>query len=307
MTAIRSAGPQALNLSSISARDIATVKNASDRNSIGGLASRIWDKVSDMFFGTDREEAKKCLFDLYMPNTPDARKINSFLTLQGLAGDGYKDRFQHTIENGVETYALLLDGDEKGEGVLLARKVFDCDLKAINATIASNDEVNKLAVQAKKDITRSSYYMDGKPLPDDVTLCDTARTAAKLLALDSALDTLNCTAAEKETVMTLANQALFGLIMANTERTDGLPPLCPTSDGQITEYRISREDGVIRLRALCTQDVDHVQDEVMRDEKKEAVREAPHMHKSLEMRIDIAIQADGQAETRKLDVLANKG
>lgn len=307
MTAIRSAGPQALNLSSISARDIATVKNASDRNSIGGLASRIWDKVSDMFFGTDREEAKKCLFDLYMPNTPDAQKINSFLTLQGLAGDGYKDRFQHTIENGVETYALLLDGDEKGEGVLLARKVFDCDLKAINATIASNDEVNKLAVQAKKDITRSSYYMDGKPLPDDVTLCDTARTAAKLLALDSALDTLNCTAAEKETVMTLANQALFGLIMANTERTDGLPPLCPTSDGQITEYRISREDGVIRLRALCTQDVDHVQDEVMRDEKKEAVREAPHMHKSLEMRIDIAIQADGQAETRKLDVLANKG
>lgn len=307
MTAIRSAGPQALNLSSISARDIATVKNASDRNSIGGLASRIWDKVSDMFFGTDREEAKKCLFDLYMPNTPDAQKINSFLTLQGLAGDGYKDRFQHTIENGVETYALLLDGDEKGEGVLLARKVLDCDLKTINATIASNDEVNKLAVQAKKDITRGSYYMDGKPLADDVTLCDTARTAAKLLALDSALDTLNCTAAEKETVMTLANQALFGLIMANTERTDGLPPLCPTSDGQITEYRISREDGVIRLRALCTQDVDHVQDEDLRDEKKEAVREAPHMHKSLEMRIDIAIQADGQAETRKLDVLANKG
>ncbi|MEG1455659.1 MAG: hypothetical protein RSC66_08835, partial [Comamonas sp.] len=146
-----------------------------------------------------------------------------------------------------------------------------------------------------------------KPLADDVTLCDTARTAAKLLALDSALDTLNCTAAEKETVMTLANQALFGLIMANTERTDGLPPLCPTSDGQITEYRISREDGVIRLRALCTQDVDHVQDEDLRDEKKEAVHAAPHMHKSLEMRIDIAIQADGQAQTPKLDVLANKG
>lgn len=307
MTAISSAGPQALNLSSISASDIATVKNASDRDSIGGLGSRIWDKVSDMFFGTDREEAKKCLFDLYMPNTPDAQKINSFLTLQSLAGDGYKDRFQHTIEDGVETYALLLDGDEKGEGVLLARKVFDCDLKAINATIASNDEVNKLAEQAKKDITRGSYYMGGKPLPDDVTLSDTARTAAKLSELNSGMDALNCTAAEKETVLTLANQALFGLIMANTERTGGLPPLCPTSEGQITEYRISREDGVIRLQALCTQDVDHVQDEDLRNEKKEVARESPHMHKSLEMRIDIAIQADGRAETRRLDVLANKG
>ncbi|MBS7777528.1 hypothetical protein [Acidovorax sp. CCYZU-2555] len=307
MTTISSAGPQVLNLASISASDIATVKNASDRDHIGGLGSRIWDKVSDMFFGTDREQAKKCLFDMYMPNTPDAQKIDSFLTLQSLAGDGYKDRFQHTIENGVETYALLLDGDEKGEGILLTRKVFDCDLKAINATIASNGEVNKLAVQATKDITRGSYYIDGKPLPDDVTLSDTARTEAKLSALDGAMDALNCTAAEKETVLTLANQALFGLIMANTERTGGLPPLCPTSEGQVTEYRISREDGVIRLRALCTQDVDHVQDEDMRAEKKEAVSEAPHMHKSLEMRIDIAIQADGRAETRKLDVLANKG
>lgn len=306
MTAISSAAAQPLNLSSISACDIAAVRNASDRDRIGGLGSRIWDKISDMFFGTDREEAKKCLFDLYLPHTPDAQKINSFLTLQSLAGDGYKDRFLHTVENGVETYALLLDGDEKGDCVLLTRKVFDCDWEAINAAITSKDEVKELAQQARKDITRGSYYMGGQPLADDDTLSGPSRTAARLAALDSEMDALNCTDEEKETVLALANQALFGLIMASTERTGGLPPLCPTSEEQITEYRISREDGVMRLRALCMQDLDHVKDEELRNAKKEVARDIPHMYKSLEMRIDIAITADGQAETRKLDVLANK-
>ncbi|WP_159917671.1 hypothetical protein [Pantoea sp. 18069] len=312
MSAVSPMAARPLNLSSISASDIAAVKNASDREKIGGTLSRVWDKISDMFLGTDRAQAKKCLFDLYLPNTSDAQKIKSFLTLQSLAGDGYKDRFQHTVENGMETYALLLDGDEKGEGVLLSRKIIACDRQRITEIINGGRETENLEVQMKKDVTRGDYHIDHRPLADGSDLTE-LRTEVRLHVLDKELDALECTPEEKKSILALANQATFALIMQSTvathpaEQGGWVPPLCPCSEEQSTEYRITREDGVIRLRALCAQDIAAEKSEELRDDKKQAIQDMPHFYQSLEIRIDIAINAQGESEIRQLDYLVCKG
>lgn len=302
-----------LNLSSIDASDLATVKSASDREKIGGLGSRIWDKISDMFCGTDREEAKKYLFDLYSPSTPDSQKIKNFFALQNLAGDGYKDRFQHSVENGKETYALLLDGDEHGEGLVLSREIIDCDWGAVAAVFRSDRETENLPLQMKKDITRGAYHVDGYFLAEDLTLDDASRTELRLHILNVELDALECTPDEKKTILALANQGTFAVIMSLAQPTDPteqagwIGPSCPTSVGQRTEYRVTREDGVIHLRAFSDMDIANVEDEELLADLKEQIQTTASLYQSLEISIDIAIDAQGSAEIKRLDYFACKG
>jgi hypothetical protein len=313
MSTVNPTAARPLNLSSITAGDLATVKSASDRENIGGLGSRIWDKISDMFCGTDREQAKKYLFDLYSPSTPDSQKIKNFFSLQSLAGDGYKDRFQHSIENGKETYTLLLDGDEHGEGLVLSRKIIDCDWDAVAAVFRSDRGTENLPRQMAKDVTRGAYHIDGYFLADDPTLDDALRTEVRLHMLNVELDALECTPDEKKAILALANQGTFAVIMTLAQPTDPTDkagdrsPQCPTREGQRTEYHVTREDGVIHLRAICAKDIAYEKDEEMLADLKQLIETTTNFYQSLEVSIDIAIDAQGSAEIKRLDYFACKG
>lgn len=313
MSTVNPVPARPLNLSSINVGDIATIKNASEREKIGSLASRIWDKISDFFCGTDREQAKKYLFDLYSPATPDTQKIQCFFALQGLAGGGVQDRFQHSVENGKETYALLLDGDDKGEGLLLTRTAVGVDQQRIARVLASDRQDEDLQTQLKKDITRGDYLIGGQPLVQDNGLESKQSAQMRLAQFEQKLTALQCTPEESMTLRALANQATFAVVMQSTVPPDPahaaswIAPLCPSSAGQSTEYHISREDGVLRLRARCAQDIATEPAAELLETKKEAIRETDHLFQALEITLDIAIDAQGQSSIQRLDYFVNKG
>lgn len=91
----------------ISEKDIQTIKSASDRDHIGNVAGRLWDKIADWFSGTDRAGAKKLVFDLYSPSVTDRDKIESFQLLREKVGAKYKDEFHITRFGNVDTFKLL--------------------------------------------------------------------------------------------------------------------------------------------------------------------------------------------------------
>lgn len=121
---------------SIDSAAIKEIKSASDKEKIGSVASRIWDKIADWFCGTDRTEAKKCLFDLYSEKTSILEKVQSFNRLRDLAGSGYQDRFSTEFkrvdspedEAGDYTRYSLNPTDVEGDEIIFESVFLDRDI-----------------------------------------------------------------------------------------------------------------------------------------------------------------------------------
>lgn len=306
MSTVRPVAARPLNLSSISTSDIASVKNAGAREKIGNLARRIC-------CGTDREQTKKYLFDLHSPATSDTQKIKAFFALQSLAGCAFQDRFQHAMAQGKETYALLLDGDDKGEGLVLQRQAIRVDRQRIAQALVSDRHGEDLEKQLKKDITRGDYLIGGQPLMHDNGLDGKQGAQMRLDQLEQELTALQCTPEEKKAMRALANQATFAIGMQSTVPVDPahesgwIAPLCPSSAGQSTEFHVGRDDGALPLRARYAQDIATQPDAQLLETKKEAIRETQHLYQALEITIDIAVDALGQPSIQRLDYFVNMG
>lgn len=313
MTAISSAAARPLNLSSISASDVVALKKVSDRDHIGGFASRLWDKISDFFCGTNRQETKKCLLDLFLPGTIDAHKIQSFFALKDFAGDGYKDHFRHCIEGNKETYTLMLDrhGDEQAVPVL-SREIIGTDRKQVS-DIVNSDRTAELADQLALDITRGQYAVAGQPLPDNDALDAHTRTQLRLQLFDKALDALECNAHEKKAVYALCTQGTVSLIMqtaekkASAEFPNGVPPQCPVFGDKVSAYSVTREDGVVRVRVNFESDMATIVNDEYRKDSFDQIQEGNHIYKSLQISLDVAIDGNGHGDILQLDYFANKG
>lgn len=311
MTAISSKAAPPLNLSSISASDVVALKNSSDRDNIGGFRSRLWDKISDFFCGTQRQEAKKILLDLFLPGTIDAHKIQSFFALKDLAGDGYKDHFRHSIEGNKETYTLMLDSDERGVPVL-TREIIGTDRQRVS-DIVNSDRTAELADQLALDITRGQYAVAGQPLPDNAELDTRTRTQLRLELFDKALDALECNAHEKTAVYALCTQGTASLIMQTAEKKtspgfpNGLPPQCPVFGDKVSAYSVSREDGVVRVRVNFESDMATIVNDEYRKVSFDQIREGNHIYKSLQISVDFAIDSNGRGDILQLDYFGNKG
>lgn len=300
MNTMPAVGARPLNFDGISASHLSRAQNASDRDHIGSLPSRVWDKIADFFCGTNRGEAKKCLFDMFASTTPDAQKIELFHRLRGLAGAGVQDCFQHRVEDGRETFALVLDGQDPDASVILTRTAINCNLARIQEVLSSDRSAEDLEAQIRKDIVRGDYEVDGRAIPDDDTLDLAPRQTLRLQLLDQALDQLGCTPEQKKAVHALANQATPGLVMQSLQSDGAFAPLCPASANQYTAYSVRRENGELRLLAQCRQDVAEEPNEECREAKLESVREMDHLYRSLDVRVDIAIDSSGN--TRLADV-----
>ncbi|MEG1768520.1 MAG: hypothetical protein RR311_08645, partial [Comamonas sp.] len=273
------------------------------------LGSRIWDKISDFFCGTQREEAKKHLFDLFSPDIADKQKIKAFSALKDLAGDGYKDRFQHSVEGNRETYALMLDGDAVE---VLRREIIGTDKKTVSEVLNS-DRTAELGKQLELDIVRGQYTVGGQALPDNIALDLHERIQFRLELFDKALDGLQCNAQEKKSIYALSTQGTVSLIMQNAEKKisaefpTGVPPQCPVHGDKVSAYSITREDGVMRVKVQFESDMAALDDEEYLEEALNMIQEGNHIYKSLQISLDVAIDANGNAEIMQLDYLANKG
>ncbi len=90
-------------------------------------------------------------------------------------------------------------------------------------------------------------------------------------------------------------------------RVTGTLGLCPSPGERNVEFRISREDGVIRVHALSYKDVATMQDEDERNSMLETVQSMSSLQKSSEISIDVAVSAQGHMNILALDFLANNG
>ncbi len=135
----------------------------------------IWDRIKDWFFGTNLVEAKEHLAQLYAPEASDAERVRSYMALKELVGEGFRDRF--AVKPEPFGYSLIIDyGDyllpychslticsERYLQALSNKLVGD----VLGAKDAKTEDAKGLLpheAQLAKDLPRSAYSIDGKPI-----------------------------------------------------------------------------------------------------------------------------------------------
>jgi len=285
-----------LILPNIRLDDIALVKNSSDRESIGTVFSRVWEKVADWFCGTDRTEAKKCVFDLLSPTTSDAVKIKSFETLKNLSGAGYQDRFLQTESSEKKTYSLNFETGHECDKFILELEVIKFDKDTALEKLHEDRTGEDLPNQLKKDIARSDYLVAGKPLSKGTT-------EERLAQFHHELDALNCTPGEKKSIIEVCNQSSIAMLITSTP---GVVANCSCGDSTNVSFQISREDGKIHVQAQYSKDISAASsNEELFDMFVSSVKKFPHEKKSIQTNAKISIDAEGKFDIISCNTLAN--
>lgn len=236
---------------SLATQDVQNVRQANDRNHIGSIFSRAWDKVADWFCNTNRTEAKKCLFDLYSETTPHHQKVESFLALKGMAGAEYQSRFQiEENETGVRYTLDLSETQELSEnqcpGFSLSFKKLSVDHEELSRELNRDDywgqHVGPARDQVKADICRASYSVSGTPLqkgsPDE-----------RMGHFDGALTALGVTPSQREALMEVCNQSALAALMKASDTA-----IAP--GGQHVLYDVRMVEGELHVQAVCIKDID---------------------------------------------------
>lgn len=287
------------NLPKFSASDIGKIKASSSRDHIGTVVARAWDHVIDWFCETNRTEAKKCLFDLFSPLTSDLEKIEIFQKLQNLAGKGFQQQFTSTNESEKESYAIkLADGSECFS---LSRTLLRCDSELILKKIAfDRDEENLLGV-LEKDITRGTYRVSGQRL-------DGASTDDRMTQLYDKLAEMGCTAAQKNAIVNICNQSVFGIIMDDVLRSQERIGTCPGNVNARVEYDINvDENGNMRVLAQSLKDIASSENEEKLLENLQMIIDHPSLQlsKSVDISIEIAIGQNGDLDLQHVHYKCN--
>ena len=293
----------ALNISgswssrSIDHAELATIKQASDRNHVGNLAERVWDAIADWFCGSNRTEAKQCLFDLYSPTSTDQQKLTSFTRLSELTGPAYQDHFTYKKEGVVESWTLKIDGEED---FTLAREEKYCNQKPVEDDLntANKQDWRK---QLVLDCHRATYVVDGQQVSKSAT--------EAIKQFDALTASLKCTPDETHAIATICQQRTFGTIMnvvAYDEDNNLNPDAVVMSPGEdkLVKYDISRNaSGQIAISIQNSKDIAD-SDENRLQGAIDIVKTMPAMYKSTDIRMQATIEADGQIKVGGLQYFA---
>ncbi len=280
--------------------DMEAIEQAASRDAIGSWYTRAWDAASDWVYGTHLGEAKQCLYDLYADSATDQDKIASFLKLQELVGEDYKDRFQLRDEERRVTYSLEIEGVKTFSLIQLKPKA---DLASLQQELERIGAGASMDEQFLKDICRGEYSVSGTTLNE-------SDPAAKAEAFKKLIGDYDCTDEQQKAIISVCNQTVFALAMISTCMSDDLghpmgPPDCTSS--QKIFYGVSREDGEIVVQARCIKDIAMDYDATLFSEKKMMIQDLPHMCKSLDWQLDLRIGPAGDIVVKAFDVYANKG
>lgn len=286
---------------SLATQDVQNVRQATDRNHIGSIFSRAWDKVADWFCNTNRTEAKKCLFDLYSETTPHHQKIESFHALKGMAGAEYQNRFQiEENETGVRYTLDLSEAQELSEnqcpGFSLSFKKLSVDREALGRELNRDDywgngEVSSARKQVEKDLCRASYSVSGSPLqkgsPDE-----------RMGHFDEALTALGVTPSQRTAIMEVCNQSTIAAFLQSADNITA-------PGGQHVLYDVRTVEGELRVQAVCIKDIDipliagKMDDPELRQTKMDMIlAEGDHpLYKSQYIELDLRI-VDGDPRAK---------
>ena len=139
------------------------IHDAQKCNTLSAKLSRIWDRITDWFLGTNYVQAKDNLAVLYNAEASPREKAESFFNLKALASHAYQDRFVVTNE----PYGYSLQIKYGGGLEPYACSVQICDpvplAKTLNnhtfLSITDASERVKYEKALQKDFGRSSYYL----------------------------------------------------------------------------------------------------------------------------------------------------
>ncbi len=154
----------------------ASVERGSDRDHIGSMVSRAFDRIADWFCGTNHSEVKQCLFDIYSPDSSENQKYQAFDRLRTLAGDGHADKFvlrekggadQESYEWGIEFFPGELELHSISKEELCFNNIeLDLDMGALASVFEGFASGNVDEEQFKKDVERTGVIVEegGAPI-----------------------------------------------------------------------------------------------------------------------------------------------
>ncbi len=279
---------------SLGMQDVQNIRQAADRDHIGSVFSRAWDKIADWFSSTDRTEAKKCLFDLCSESTTHGQKIESFMALKDMAGAHYQSRFQ--VEENEEGVRYTLDlAEEQCPGFSLGLQKLPVDRERLGEELNRSDYwghngVGSARDQVKADICRASYSVSGTSL-------QAGTPEERMGHFDEALKAIGATPSQREAIMEVCNQAVLGTFMqaSNTAIVPG---------GQDVRYDVRMVEGELRVQAVCIKDIDMGDSEGRNDlDQRQGkldmiLMDGDHpFYKSQEMQLEVRI-TDGDPRAR---------
>lgn len=143
---------------SITLNEIEDIKNAKTPSEIKSL----WGKIADWFCGTNKENAKKVLFELINNDDPDI-KIDAFNQLRAMVSPAFKDAFTYTttamsdnsFNVNLSIGALFSTGEISTAGEIIN---LSDHIKTFTNKCFSDDDYNIDFYQTKLDLPRSKVY-----------------------------------------------------------------------------------------------------------------------------------------------------
>lgn len=137
--------------------EIKEIKNAKNPSEI----KRLWDRIADWFCETDKENAKKALFELI--NNDDANiRIDAFNQLKATASPAFKDAFTYTTREINDTAFTV--------NLSIGALFYTGEISTAGKSISLNEHIKTFTPeyfierdihlkQVKKDIPRSEMYL----------------------------------------------------------------------------------------------------------------------------------------------------
>jgi hypothetical protein len=172
----------------ISESDITKIGSTSNRNDFGS----IWGKIADWFCGTNKEGAKRELFNLMHPESND-QAIQSFNQLKDMASPTHKEYFTYTSSNnddGSFNVKLTIEDILETKELKTVGVIDDVTERVKLSLYSSMNRGDENLKQIKMDISRFTYtcgeniYRDGSLSNEDLDIFTSDMSQEQKKSLD---------------------------------------------------------------------------------------------------------------------------
>ena len=125
-----------------------------------GFFESVWDSIADWFCGTHKAEAKQAFRDLLNPDSTPEKKLESFMRLEQMVAEPYKDKFHYQVmDNNRLEIAMDIDGLPPQELKLQTGLQSGALGKIIDGYGKDSQEERFMVLS--KDISRIDYNIEG--------------------------------------------------------------------------------------------------------------------------------------------------
>ncbi|WP_406705242.1 hypothetical protein [Sodalis sp.] len=249
--------------------EIEKIKNYENKSDVESL----WGKITDWFCGTQKEEAKKALFDIIHNDNTDI-KIKCFNQLKRIASPSHKEKFTCEItefNDNLFTVDLSISGVLLMHGLRGTGKIIDVTTAVANSVNTIINHGNANLEQLKKDADRFTYTINNQIHKDGWL------TKSEIEKL-----TINVTEAQKKSLDAIASQIAIIAIKNGIHELGKGMSFVGTPESQSISIS-TKKDGLVKVELSLTQN--HSTEKF--DAYKKYLPEAIYPHLSMKAKIDI--------------------